>query len=144
MAQTQDQQAPIPPYEDDVKNVSGSGKDVEFEDSGPELTPAYITSIISELDMTNRYTDEEWTTQIERADKELVIEKKRLPVKESLEGLAKTVDHTLLKLEATATQIDAICAEARRDGFKVCPMRFFCHFAAVASRFDENLSMKTK
>jgi deoxyribose-phosphate aldolase len=34
---------------------------------------------------------------------------------------AETIDHTLLKLDATASQIDALCSEARTEGFKsVC------------------------
>lgn len=37
----------------------------------------------------------------------------------SPEELAKYVDHTLLKLDATEEQIDGLCAEARGWGFKV-------------------------
>lgn len=34
---------------------------------------------------------------------------------------AQTIDHTLLKLDVTASQIDALCSEARTEGFKsVC------------------------
>ena len=35
-------------------------------------------------------------------------------------AFAKTIDHTLLKLEAKAPQFDAVCAEARVDSFAVC------------------------
>lgn len=34
-------------------------------------------------------------------------------------GFAQTIDHTLLKPDATEVQIDALCDEARRFGFKV-------------------------
>lgn len=37
----------------------------------------------------------------------------------TLESLAKTVDHTLLKLDATEAQIDALCEEAKKDKFAV-------------------------
>jgi len=36
--------------------------------------------------------------------------------------LAQTIDHTLLKLDATEQQVKVLCEEARRWGFKV---RFF-------------------
>lgn len=34
-------------------------------------------------------------------------------------GFAQTIDHTLLKPDATASQIDALCDEAKKYGFKV-------------------------
>jgi deoxyribose-phosphate aldolase len=40
---------------------------------------------------------------------------------EALKELAKTVDHTVLKLDATTTAIDGLCSEARTENFKVCP-----------------------
>ena len=33
-------------------------------------------------------------------------------------------DHTLLKLDATAAQIDQLCEEAKEYGFKVCRGQF--------------------
>jgi deoxyribose-phosphate aldolase len=39
---------------------------------------------------------------------------------EALKELAKTVDHTVLKLDATTTVIDGLCSEARTENFKVC------------------------
>jgi deoxyribose-phosphate aldolase len=39
--------------------------------------------------------------------------------KEALRQLAVTVDHTVLKLDATSTAIDGLCSEARTEGFKV-------------------------
>lgn len=38
----------------------------------------------------------------------------------SCPGFAQTIDHTLLKPDATAEQIDRLCEEAKRFGFKVC------------------------
>jgi len=34
-------------------------------------------------------------------------------------GFAQTIDHTLLKPDATEAQVDGLCDEARRFGFKV-------------------------
>lgn len=86
--------------------------------------------------MTDRYTNEEWAAQIadtqnavlkevesgERAKK--VYEGPRMRNgKEALKELAKTVDHTVLKLDATSAQIDSLCSEARTEDFKVgCPI----------------------
>ncbi|KAJ4409639.1 hypothetical protein N0V91_002560 [Didymella pomorum] len=84
--------------------------------------------------MTDRYTNEEWAAQIaetqkavlkevdsgERAKK--VYEGPRMRNgNEALKELAKTVDHTILKLDATSAQIDSLCSEARTEDFKsVC------------------------
>ncbi|KAF3046686.1 hypothetical protein E8E11_002410 [Didymella keratinophila] len=84
--------------------------------------------------MTDRYTNEEWAAQIaetqkmvlkevdsgERAKK--VYEGPRMRNgNEALKKLAKTVDHTVLKLDATSAQIDSLCSEARTEDFKsVC------------------------
>jgi len=82
--------------------------------------------------MTDRYTDEEWAAQIaetreavlkevesgERAQK--VYEGPKMDNgNEALKQLAKTVDHTVLKLDATSAQIDSLCSEARTEEFKV-------------------------
>ena len=45
---------------------------------------------------------------------------------EALKKLAKTVDHTVLKLDATSTQIDTLCSEARTEEFKVCAIDVLC------------------
>jgi deoxyribose-phosphate aldolase len=84
--------------------------------------------------MTDRYTNEEWNEQInetvrhvmkevdsgERASK--VYEGPRMRNgEEALLQLAKTVDHTVLKLDATSVAIDGLCSEARTENFKsVC------------------------
>ncbi|KAH6620288.1 hypothetical protein C7974DRAFT_399371 [Boeremia exigua] len=84
--------------------------------------------------MTDRYTNEEWAAQIaetrkvvlkevesgERAQKVYEGPKMRNG-NEALKELAKTVDHTVLKLDATSAQIDTLCSEARTEDFKsVC------------------------
>lgn len=71
--------------------------------------------------MTDRYTNEEWAQQIKQTQKKVVVDRERkyeVPKVGSKE-FAETVDHTLLKLDATTAQIDALCSEARTEGFKV-------------------------
>ncbi|KAJ4374248.1 hypothetical protein N0V83_002989 [Neocucurbitaria cava] len=87
-----------------------------------------------ELEMTDRYTNEEWKRQIEETVRNVtrevdsgeraakVYEGPRMRNgDEALKELARTVDHTVLKLDATSAQIDTLCSEARTEGFKsVC------------------------
>lgn len=83
--------------------------------------------------MTDRYTNEEWAAQIEETEKVVMKEvrsgERAAKVydgpsmkngKEALKQLALTVDHTVLKLDATSVAIDGLCSEARTEGFKVC------------------------
>jgi deoxyribose-phosphate aldolase len=84
--------------------------------------------------MTDRYTNEEWKAQIDETVKNVmkevdsgararkVYEGPRMRNgDEALKELAKTVDHTVLKLDATTTMIDGLCSEARTENFKsVC------------------------
>jgi len=85
--------------------------------------------------MTDRYTNEEWAAQIEETEKAVMKEvdsgerarklyegPKMRNGKEALKQLALTVDHTVLKLDATGTAIDGLCSEARTEGFKVCSL----------------------
>lgn len=70
--------------------------------------------------MTTRYTDDEWETIIDQAERNLPstpVEYKAPNL--GSEEFAKTIDHTILKLDATKVQVDAICEEARRFHFKV-------------------------
>ncbi|KAK7188791.1 hypothetical protein DPSP01_005689 [Paraphaeosphaeria sporulosa] len=82
--------------------------------------------------MTDRYTNEEWAAQIAETQRKVLAEvrdrrkdggrgwKYETPSAAST-GLSKTVDHTVLKLDAKEAQIDALCAEARVENFKsVC------------------------
>ena len=70
--------------------------------------------------MTTRYTNAEWEGFIEETASELDVSFEPYPCPDirSL-SFTKTIDHTLLKLDATATQIDDLCAEARVDQFAV-------------------------
>ena len=70
--------------------------------------------------MTTRYTDDEWENIINQAELNLPstpVEYKAPNL--GSEEFAKTIDHTILKLDATKEQVDAICEEARRFNFKV-------------------------
>ncbi|KAL6712479.1 hypothetical protein ACN47E_000356 [Coniothyrium glycines] len=84
--------------------------------------------------MTDRYTNEEWNALIQETVKNVMEEvdsgerakklydgpRMRNGV-EALKKLAKTVDHTVLKLDATSKAIDGLCSEARTEDFKsVC------------------------
>ncbi|KAF2022326.1 aldolase [Aaosphaeria arxii CBS 175.79] len=77
--------------------------------------------------MTDRYTNEEWAKQIAETQKKVAADKSRkygvpdVTTREGTKDLAETVDHTVLKLDATSKQIDDLCSEARTEGFKsVC------------------------
>ena len=45
----------------------------------------------------------------------------------------KTMDHTLLKLDATPSQFDDICAEARVNSFAVCHMSSAVYYLSKAN-----------
>jgi deoxyribose-phosphate aldolase len=82
--------------------------------------------------MTDRYTNEEWAAQIQETEKAVMGEvnsgeranklyqgPRMKDGKEALRQLALTVDHTVLKLDATSVAIDGLCSEARTEEFKV-------------------------
>jgi deoxyribose-phosphate aldolase len=80
--------------------------------------------------MTDRYTNQEWAELIKETQRKVLSEVDqrgkegargwKYEVPELGDGgLAKTVDHTVLKLDAKEAAIDALCAEARVEGFKV-------------------------
>ena len=86
--------------------------------------------------MTDRYSNEEWAEQIAETQKAVLEEVKSgerakkvyegpemRNGNEALKKLAKTVDHTVLKLDATSAQIDSLCSEARTEDFKVCEIQ---------------------
>ena len=79
--------------------------------------------------MTDRYTNLEWAKQIRETQRKVVVigneggsgkgmRRYHAPVPGGKE-FAETIDHTVLKLDATSKQIDALCSEARTEGFKV-------------------------
>ena len=113
----------------------------------PTESEAYISSFLSsnpdldeklgdvKVDMTDRYTDEEWAQQIAETQRRVLHEVQargkveggggggggwKYPIPETGSvKFAKTIDHTLLKLDAKKEGIDALCSEARTEGFKV-------------------------
>ncbi|KAF2741409.1 aldolase [Polyplosphaeria fusca] len=97
----------------------------DFLTSHPDLDKA-----LGEIEiMTDRYTNAEWAAQIAESQRKILNEKgtwegkgdKKVEGPRSLKELAQTVDHTVLKLDATGAHIDALCSEARTEGFKsVC------------------------
>ena len=70
--------------------------------------------------MTPHHTNEEWLNIVEQAEKgnSGTFAEYNSPGLQT-EAFAKSIDHTLLKLEATESQIDALCEEARKYNFKV-------------------------
>ena len=66
------------------------------------------------------YTFEDWVTLFKQTERELPATQAvdKTPAIESA-TFAKWIDHTLLKLDATAVQIDSLCKEAISHGFKV-------------------------
>lgn len=70
---------------------------------------------------TTRYTDAEWTSIIASTVSAVKnSERPTYPLPASIPG---TIDHTLLKLDATPEQIDNLCAEARVHGFATVCVR---------------------
>lgn len=71
--------------------------------------------------MTTRYTNAEWTSIISDFERDIDAEEGLHPCTAvGRVDLAKAIDHSLLKLDATSKQIDGLCAEARVAGFAVC------------------------
>lgn len=71
--------------------------------------------------MTTRYTNAEWTSIIADFERDIDTEEGLHPSPAvGRVDLAKAIDHSLLKLDATSKQIDELCAEARVAGFAVC------------------------
>lgn len=90
-----------------------------------------LDSELGEIEvMTDRYTNEEWAKQIAETQRQVLKEveerskeggrgwKYAVPRTASAE-FAKTVDHTVLKLDVKEAGIDGLCSEARTEGFKV-------------------------
>ena len=71
--------------------------------------------------MTTRYTQDEWLAIFDTAERSISdvhVDYKAPSV--GTAAFAKTIDHTLLKPEATEKQIATLCEEATRHNFKVC------------------------
>ncbi|KAL8741926.1 MAG: hypothetical protein Q9190_005525 [Brigantiaea leucoxantha] len=93
-------------------------------------------------DMTNRYTQAEWRSIIDEAEKEhsSTTVRYKAPVIGSLE-FAKCIDHTLLKLEVTPGQIDQLCDEAVQHNFKSVCVRLRWVDRAVANLRDSSVDV---
>ncbi|KAF2273650.1 deoxyribose-phosphate aldolase, partial [Westerdykella ornata] len=111
---------PLPPLNPSEKLVR------EYLLSNPQFSSSALGKVQV---MTGRYTNREWAEQIAETQKKVfeLVELERKQGKRyevpkiGSEEFARTIDHTLLKLEATESQIDALCSEARTEGFKsVC------------------------
>jgi hypothetical protein len=83
-----------------------------------------VDSLLEKAGITKRYTDEEWAKKNEETQKAVVVSETVYDVPGTWRDLAQTIDHTLLKLDATEAQIDELCLEAKRDSFKVCTKVF--------------------
>ena len=70
--------------------------------------------------MISHHTNEEWLGIFKQAEQgnPSTFAEYNAPGLQS-EEFAKSIDHTLLKLEATESQIDALCEEAKEYNFKV-------------------------
>ncbi|KAH9868675.1 hypothetical protein J1614_007747 [Plenodomus biglobosus] len=123
MATTSDNPHPIPLTESEVVIRGFLAANPDLDGS---LGPVEV--------MTDRYTNEEWDAQIKETVKCVMDEvgsgRRAAKVypgprmrngEEALRELSKTIDHTVLKLDATSTVIDGLCSEARTEAFKsVC------------------------
>lgn len=70
--------------------------------------------------MPSRYTNGEWQAIIAQFERDLVVPLEPYPIPEiGSPAFMKTIDHSLLKLEARKCQFDDLCAEARVDDFAV-------------------------
>ncbi|KAK4555409.1 hypothetical protein LTR86_007706 [Recurvomyces mirabilis] len=79
---------------------------------------AVLAPLAADASMTTRYTDDEWARFIAEFEKDLVVSDVTCVCPDlGSEGFAKTIDHTLLKLDARSAQFDSVCAEARVDNF---------------------------
>lgn len=66
------------------------------------------------------YTNEEWAVLIKAKIKEIEALTPTVSVITPFkDDLARTIDHTLLKPDATPSQIDELCDQAIRYNFKV-------------------------
>jgi len=83
------------------------------------LTQATTTQQHCSNMTTTRYTESEWRAMISDVARELqVYEQDYCPDMDRID-IARTIDHTLLKLDTTPKQIDELCAEARVANFAV-------------------------
>ena len=89
---------------------------------------------------TTRYTESEWRAIISDLARELqVYEQDYCPDIDRID-IARTIDHTLLKLDASPKQIDELCAEARVANFAACLFHQPCFSLAFANAIPHRAS----
>lgn len=95
--------------------------------------------------MTKGNTKDEWLNVIEQAEQGVPSTFTKYEAPElGTQGFAKSIDHTLLKLEATESQIDQLCEEAKKHEFKVnLPIIFSSSFAIGKMLLLRNLLENT-
>lgn len=65
--------------------------------------------------MATKYTQDDWQAIFDQAEKSLPTSPREFDIPEAgSAAFAKTIDHTLLKVEATQEQIDSLCEEAKK------------------------------
>ena len=84
-----------------------------------EAAPRLTRQEHSVAGMTTRYTPQEWRAIISEVARELEVYEQDYCPDISKIDIARTIDHTLLKLDANPKQIDELCAEARVANFAV-------------------------
>lgn len=89
--------------------------------------------------MPSNRTNSEWTHIISRAQTAVKsTNQPSTPVAKLLAPISTYIDHTLLKLDATEAQIDALCTEAVTEGFAtVCVRGNFVSRAKAALKGSE-------
>jgi deoxyribose-phosphate aldolase len=106
-----------------VRKKERKNTNIEIHTLAPLITPLTTNDTTSHQTMapTTRYTDPEWTNIIASTVSAVKSsERPKYPLPKSIPG---TIDHTLLKLDATPEQIDNLCAEARVHGFATVCVR---------------------
>ncbi|KAI6909686.1 deoxyribose-phosphate aldolase [Hortaea werneckii] len=72
----------------------------------------------------SRYTNAEWARFLSEVEKGITVSEEPCPCPDvGSPALAKTIDHTLLKLDVRPIQFDELCSEARVDGFATVCVR---------------------
>lgn len=92
--------------------------------------------------MTTRYTQAEWRTIINEAEKD--VPSSFLEYKAPVLGtpdFANCIDHTLLKLDANKDQIDELCEEAKRHQFRVGSQISYCSHGGKLYRGSSGLDL---
>ena len=117
--------APISERSEPRDESTGYNRRGERKASGVgTLPPAFVErgEVSGRAEMTTEgvRSDGEWERLIREVEGKVQQEVKVGRTYEVPEDVAGTIDHTLLKLDATESQVGTLCEEARREGFAVC------------------------